>query len=138
MNIAFMEDTMENQMALGQPRSDSRWLFWREWAILVLAGVAATLSSLPTPDGMPTSGALRTAIVAAAILFGLQHLPAASLTVAVTPLITVRAIVLNGIGGVIFGAMYWKRGLEAAMLSHFAADLVLHVILFPLSSPLLI
>ena len=39
-----------------------------------------------------------------------------------------RTLLLNGIGGVAFGWLYWKRGIEAAMLAHFSTDLVLHVI----------
>jgi hypothetical protein len=27
----------------------------------------------------------------------------------------------------VFGWLYWRRGLEAAIVAHFAADLVLHV-----------
>lgn len=89
-----------------------------------------------TSVGTPTRGALWMAISGAAIIFGLGHLPATSLTVATTPLVVSRAIVLNGIMGAIFGTIYWKRGLEAAMLSHFSADIVLHV-LFPLLASLL-
>jgi membrane protease YdiL (CAAX protease family) len=36
---------------------------------------------------------------------------------------------LNGIGGVVFGWLYWKKGLESAMIAHFSADIVLHVLL---------
>lgn len=45
-----------------------------------------------------------------------------------TPILIVRTIILNGIGGIIFGWLYWKKGLESAMISHFSADIVLHVI----------
>jgi len=41
----------------------------------------------------------------------------------------VRAIVLNGLVGVIAGWLYWRRGLESAMVAHFCADLVVHVAL---------
>ena len=40
-----------------------------------------------------------------------------------------RAIVLNGVGGLVFGWLYWTFGLEAAMVSHFSADIVIHVIM---------
>jgi hypothetical protein len=30
--------------------------------------------------------------------------------------------------GIAFGFLYWQWGLEYAMLSHFCADIVLHVI----------
>jgi membrane protease YdiL (CAAX protease family) len=39
-----------------------------------------------------------------------------------------RAVVLNGLAGIAFGYLYWTRGLESAMLSHFSADIILHVI----------
>jgi len=35
---------------------------------------------------------------------------------------------LNGLGGLAFGWLYWKQGLESAMIAHFSADIVLHVI----------
>ena len=34
----------------------------------------------------------------------------------------------NGSIGVIFGWLYWKKGLESAMIAHFSSDVVLHVI----------
>jgi len=44
-------------------------------------------------------------------------------------MILARAIMLNGIPGTIFGYLYWKRGLESSMMSHFSSDLLGHVIL---------
>jgi hypothetical protein len=38
----------------------------------------------------------------------------------------VRAILLNGVVGVATGYLYWRYGLEAAILAHFSADIVLH------------
>jgi hypothetical protein len=35
--------------------------------------------------------------------------------------------VLNGIGGIVFGWLYWRNGLESAMTAHFSADIVVHV-----------
>ncbi|MEO5886051.1 MAG: CPBP family intramembrane glutamic endopeptidase [Anaerolineales bacterium] len=82
-----------------------------------------------TQAGKPTSTVFWIANILAAVLFGVGHLPATSLLIPLTPLVIARAILLNGIGGVLFGWLYWKRGLEAAMISHFAADIVLHVLL---------
>ena len=82
-----------------------------------------------TADGKPTGGVFWTANILAAVLFGLGHLPATALLVPITPLIIVRAILLNGLIGVACGWLYWKRGLESAMIAHFSADLVLHVLL---------
>jgi hypothetical protein len=44
-----------------------------------------------------------------------------------TPVLIVRALVLNGIAGVVLGYLYWKNGLEAAMLGHMSAHLVMQV-----------
>jgi len=84
-----------------------------------------------TPEGKPTTVGIWLAIIITAILFGVGHLPITGSITAITPLVIARAIVLNGIGAIIFGWLYWKKGLESAMISHFSADIVLHV-LFPL------
>jgi len=82
-----------------------------------------------TAQGKPTSIGVWLAIIITAVLFGIGHLPITSAITAITPGIILRAIVLNGIGGIIFGWLYWKKGLESAMISHFSTDIVLHVIL---------
>lgn len=65
--------------------------------------------------------------VIAAVAFGLGHLPATAAITALTPGVITRAIVLNGLAGITFGWLYWRTGLEAAMVAHFGADLILHV-----------
>jgi hypothetical protein len=47
--------------------------------------------------------------------------------VPIDALVIMRAIVLNGLGGLVFGLFFWTYGLEAAMVCHFSADLALHV-----------
>jgi membrane protease YdiL (CAAX protease family) len=88
-------------------------------------------------NGSPTTIGIWAAIIVSSILFGLGHLPVTSAITAITPIVIIRAIVLNGIGGLIFGWLYWKKGLESAMISHFSADIVLHVAL-PIIASLLI
>lgn len=80
-------------------------------------------------DGTPTSTVLWLANVIAALLFGLGHLPIISTMAHLTPIIVLRTVALNGLLGIAFGYLYWTRGLEAAMVSHFCADLSLHVVL---------
>lgn len=82
-----------------------------------------------TAEGRPTNAVFWTANILAAILFGLGHLPTVSMLVPLTPLVLARTIVLNGIGGIVFGWLYWKRGLESAIIAHFTADIILHVVL---------
>jgi hypothetical protein len=83
---------------------------------------AAGRSRAPLP-----SGVFWTANLAAAILFGLGHLPATAALAPLTTALVIRAVVLNGSVGIVFGALFRRYGLEWAMISHFAADLILHV-----------
>ncbi len=68
-------------------------------------------------------------ILISAVIFGLGHLPMTSALITLTPLVIARALVLNGIYGVVMGWLYWKHGLESAMVAHFSGDLVLHVVI---------
>lgn len=67
-------------------------------------------------------------IIVAALLFGIGHLPTVALLLPLTPLVVVRTILLNMLGGLLFGWLYWRRGLLVAMSAHWMADIVLHVI----------
>lgn len=67
--------------------------------------------------------------VLVAILFGLGHLPAAMKLVAPTSFEISRIILLNSFAGVVFGYLYWTNSLWAAMLAHFLADILIHVLL---------
>ncbi len=71
-------------------------------------------------------------IIMAALFFAVSHLPALELSIGLTPLTVFRPLLLNAIPGTIFGWLFWKYGLESAIISHFSADIVLHVILFPI------
>ena len=74
-----------------------------------------------TAEGRPTDGAVWAAILLAALLFGAGHLPAtAKLLGSLTPMLVLRAIVLNGLAGIVLGYLYWKRGLESSMVGHFS------------------
>lgn len=68
------------------------------------------------------------AIVIAAVLFAAGHLPAVAAVSPLTTALLARTLVLNSLAGIAFGWLYWRRGLEAAMVAHFSADLVIHVI----------
>ncbi len=80
------------------------------------------------PGGLVRSLALLLANVLSALIFGLMHLPATAALVALTPLLIIRALVLNGVVGLCCGFLYVRRGLEAAMAAHLVADVVLHLI----------
>ena len=78
---------------------------------------------------LPSQGIYQGAIVLAALAFGLLHLPATAAVVPLTPLVIIRALLLNGIAGIAFGWLFWQYSLEAAMLSHAS----FHVFSFALS-----
>ena len=81
-----------------------------------------------TEDGRPADFWFWLSIILASIVFGLGHLPATSQIIPLNAAVVTRAIVLNGVAGIVFGWLYWKKGLESAMIAHFSADIVLHVI----------
>ena len=91
--------------------------------LLIWIGMKITKKSKPTQIGIIIS------IVLVAMIFGLGHLPITASLTKITPLIVIRAVILNGIGGVVFGWLYWKKGLEAAIIAHFSADIFLLTIL---------
>jgi hypothetical protein len=99
----------------------------RLFVMSVLAWLGKFISK--TPEGKPTIAVFWIANILAAILFGLGHLPATATLLPITPLVITRAILLNGLVGVCTGYLYKKYGLESAMLSHFSADIILHVLL---------
>jgi len=70
--------------------------------------------------------------VAAAVGFGLLHLPAArALHMPLTPLVVGYLLLGNALVGLACGWLFRRRGLESAMLGHASADLWLHTV-FPL------
>ncbi len=76
----------------------------------------------------PKAWTVWAAMIIAAILFSLAHLPIASSLSEVTMIVATRGILLNGIAGIGFGYLYWKKGLLFVMIAHFTADITLHVI----------
>lgn len=66
-------------------------------------------------------------ILLSSIIFGLIHLPGL-IEYGAFSLLTVFASMLgNGFVGILYGWMYWRRSLIAAILAHFSVDVVLHV-----------
>lgn len=72
---------------------------------------------------------LWTVNIIVSILFGLGHLPAALKLTTPSSFEIFRILLLNGIPGMVFGWLYWSRGLWTAMVAHFVADLMIHVLL---------
>lgn len=91
-------------------------------ALVWLAGKILRLPQPPNPKTLWTINALT------AFGFGAAHLPQWSTVLALTPPIALTVVFLNSLGGLIFGYLYFENGLGAAMIAHFFADFILHVI----------
>lgn len=86
------------------------WLFWR---------------FLQGRRGKPRAGFVWAAIVISALLFGAGHLPAVAAVIGNLNASVVLFIVgANSVFGIVFGWLYWRYGLESAMIAHAAAHLV--------------
>ncbi|ANC77473.1 hypothetical protein ABE65_011955 [Fictibacillus phosphorivorans] len=68
------------------------------------------------------------AISFSALIFGVMHYSMASSNFEMTIGIFVSMLIINGIGGLVFGALFLYVGLEFAIIAHFTADITLHVI----------
>ena len=101
-------------------------LFLLSFVALALRGVRNALRAERTSELTPA--VFWTANLLAAIAFGLGHLPTTARLVPLTAIIVTRAVVLNGVVGVVAGWLFWRRGIEMAMVCHFSADVVLHVL----------
>lgn len=92
------------------------------WALMSLLVVGALKLGLSRP------AALWTGNVLAALLFGAGHLPVALGLAAPSPLLVGYILLGNGLGGVVFGWLFARRGLEQAMLAHAVGDVGLHAL----------
>ena len=96
------------------------------WAFALAARVARFADAGPT--GSPSATVMATAIVVSALLFGLSHLPALAAQAELTAGLVARTVFLNALGGVAFGVVFWRRHLEAAMVAHATAHVVISLI----------
>jgi membrane protease YdiL (CAAX protease family) len=67
-----------------------------------------------------------TGIIISALIFAVGHFPVAFYAVG-NPSLTLLVYILlgNTIGGIIFGYLYWKRGLESAFIAHIFAHVAM-------------
>lgn len=65
------------------------------------------------------------AIIVAALVFGLGHFPIVFQTLeSPSTLLLMYVLFANSIGGVVFGWLYWKKGLESAFVAHAVTHVV--------------
>lgn len=100
-------------------------LYVRLFLMSLIVWIAWRIARRPRPA---PAGIYWLALVLAALLFGAGHLPFTLRIWGPNPVNVARTILLNSIAGLPLGWLFWRRGLEYAMVAHFAADLVLHVV----------
>lgn len=89
------------------------WLLWR---------------TLQDGSGPPEARYVWAAILASAILFGVLHLPVVGgLTGRLTPFLIYYVVTTNALFGVVAGFLFWRYGLESAMVAHASAHLLSRV-----------
>ncbi|MGB7202719.1 MAG: CPBP family glutamic-type intramembrane protease [Pyrinomonadaceae bacterium] len=105
------------------------WAAWRLFQRLPPPRQTKRLPPLLRQEGsqeLPGSGWFVAAIVVSALVFGIGHLPIASMLAGgLTLPIVIYVITGNSIFGVAAGFLYWKKGLEAAIIAHITAHVVL-------------
>ena len=74
--------------------------------------------------GRPGASVMWGAVLGSAVAFGLGHLPAVAAAVPLTSMVVIRTVLLNAFGGIIFGWLFWRHTLEAAMVAHASSHVV--------------
>lgn len=99
------------------------------WGVMTLL-VWAAWRLFGKGQDKPKPGYFAGAIVVSSVIFGVGHLPIALMLVPEpTVAFVLFVITLNSIFGLIAGWLFWKKGLEAAMIAHMFA----HVVMFTAS-----
>jgi hypothetical protein len=95
------------------------------WGVMTLL-VWAAWRLLQRRQGKPRSIYVASAIVISSVVFGLGHLPiAVALSPGVTISLVFYIVVANAVFGLIAGYLYWQKGLEAAIIAHMMAHVVI-------------
>ena len=81
----------------------------------------------------PSNWVFVLSIFISALLFALGHYDATANMTELTTLIWFRMIFYNGLAGLFFGWIYWKRNLELAMLAHMFAHIAMNLLMLILS-----
>lgn len=90
------------------------------WGLMSLVVWSASRLIRRTGDaaGPARDGVVWFGIVVSAAVFAVGHLPALSQSVEPSGPIVARTLGLNGLAGLAYGWLFWRRSLESAMLAH--------------------
>jgi CAAX prenyl protease-like protein len=95
------------------------------WGVLTFL-VWAVWRLFQKRQGQPRGAYYVSAIVISSIIFGLGHLPlAVALGTNLTAAIVLYIVSANSVFGLMAGYLYWRKGLEAAIVAHMLAHVVI-------------
>lgn len=96
------------------------------WGFMTLI-VWAAWRVLQKQRRVPSPGCFVGAIIFTSLMFGAGHLPVAYLLLSDSfgPAIVLFVILANSTFGIVAGYLYWKSGLEAAIIAHMVCHVVL-------------
>jgi membrane protease YdiL (CAAX protease family) len=103
-------------------------LFYR---YLLLSLVVWLLGRIRKGGGFSRRTSIWIAIVATGLLFGWAHIDDMIGSGRHSAFNLVAIVMLSGGAGMVLGWLYWKYGLESAMLTHFLADALYYAALLP-------
>lgn len=93
--------------------------------LLARWGVMSAVAVAALKLGLGQSPALWAGNIVAAMLFGMGHLPLLFAILPSPPLWLIGAVIIgNMVPGLIFGLLFWRRGLESAMVAHATGHLI--------------
>lgn len=102
-------------------------LFVLSLLVLILWKLSPARKDPSIPSWIYWSG-----ILLSAFLFAAGHLPFTAQAIGWSGPIIARALLLNSIGGIGFGYLYWKKGLVYAMIAHAATHFFMQLLFMPL------
>jgi len=74
---------------------------------------------------LPRNAAIWIALILSALAFGAAHL---NRWMDSGPVVITAVMIVNGLIAIVLGRVYVKWGIEAAIVAHFAGDVVVHII----------
>ncbi|TGB01202.1 CPBP family intramembrane glutamic endopeptidase [Halobacillus salinus] len=80
-----------------------------------------------------SDGAYWLAILITAVLFAVGHFPAnIAIFGELTPVVATRALLLNGIGGIVYGYLFWRYGLVSSITAHMMTHVTMQLLMLVL------
>lgn len=104
----------------------------RLFVMSLIVWLISKFGKIKKEDLVNKDGVYIAAIFIAALLFAVGHLPTTLQLLGSSLPIMIRMILLNGIAGIGFGYLYWKKGLSYAMLAHAMTHVFVQLLFMPL------